>query len=55
MQHRCANNARAMRAVYGRPSANRAVESFLSWCAAFVVAGFAVGITAAVIFVAGMR
>jgi hypothetical protein len=43
MRHARANNWRAMRAVYGRPSAHRSTELFGAWLAAIVVAGFAVG------------
>lgn len=50
--HRRANNARAMRAVYGRQPANPEINFVVSWLASFVVVGVAVAITLAAIFVA---
>ena len=48
---RASNSARAMRSIY-RQSANRPVELVVSWLAALLVAGFAIGITLVVMAVA---
>lgn len=55
MTWRRANNARAMRAVYGRQPANPEINFVIAWLAALAVSGVAVAITVAVIFVAGTR
>lgn len=53
MAHRSANNASAMRAACGRPSANREIEFVLSCVAALAVAGVAVALTGLAVLVAG--
>ncbi len=53
--HRRANNARAMRAAYGRQSANPEINFVISWLAALVVAGVAVAVTLAAIYVASVH
>lgn len=53
--HRRANNARAMRAAYGRQPANPEINVVVSWLASLVIAGVAVAITVAAIYVASVR